>query len=401
MPPAVRKQPKLPIELAPEPQGNGNYASHADVGAEAAEVQPLFRESSAEVQEDLHVNNVNSERASMADQVNGLFGQEVPIDEDQAVYPESVHDKLSPMEVDQDCQKPPSSPHSSHSRRFSFSANSKRHRREQERMNLDDSGDEIAGMLTTSRVRKAQRPAGIALDGYRGRAGGAGPPGMRDKTSRDSSAQDDSDMPDDAQEGGLQRTTAVAGPSKPTKPKTSSQYDFDDDDDDDDVIVVTSTRAGAIPAQSKTKDEKEVEREARQRAKELREKKRDSERKRPLPTFRHQEHEEEAEMNAAYNARRSKLEGVSIDAEQSPWEMVESFEAPKGRGKRPDWNTVKFWPYNLPFPDRREGEAIVAVAGGCNVRCFRLSATRGISEVWNAVDESANWEKDVSANSLW
>ena len=57
-------------------------------------------------------------------------------------------------------------------------------------------------------------------------------------------------------------------------------------------------------------------------------------------------------------------------------------------------NTVKFWPYNLPYPGRRKGEAIVAVAGGCIIRCFRLSVERGVQELWCSIDESVVWEKE-------
>ena len=110
------------------------------------------------------------------------------------------------------------------------------------------------------------------------------------------------------------------------------------------------------------------------------------------------------------------LPDLITEAEKNAsWTQMFSYESLKGRGNRPDCNTVKFWPYNLLFPGRAKNEAIVAVAGGgvvssdlCNshglpadkssllqVRVFRLSEKRGVTELWNAVDESVNWEKEV------
>lgn len=63
------------------------------------------------------------------------------------------------------------------------------------------------------------------------------------------------------------------------------------------------------------------------------------------------------------------LPDLLTEAEKNArWTQMFSYESLKGRGNRPDYNTVKFWPYNLPFPGRAKDEAIVAVAGGCVVR---------------------------------
>jgi hypothetical protein len=59
------------------------------------------------------------------------------------------------------------------------------------------------------------------------------------------------------------------------------------------------------------------------------------------------------------------LPDLITEAEKNAsWTQMFSYESLKGRGNRPDYNTVKFWPYNLLFPGRAKNEAIVAVAGG-------------------------------------
>lgn len=258
----------------------------------------------------------------------------------------------------------------------------------------------------------------IMLDGYkatrsRGRSARPGPPGMDETSTRDSSVQDaDSqeggDLDDDAddkpdQDLQLKPTIARRGPTKPgTLHRQSSNQN--DDSSDDDVVVVTSVRVGAPPA--KSKEDREAEWQARQakrkerEARRLEKEKSSLKRKRnPLPNFRNTQAEEAKELKAAYeiylndlNKKRSALEGssrdqvIDIDAHQenetmpqamndlatvaeenASWTQVFSYESAKGRGTRPDYNTVKFWPYNLPFPGRLKDEAIVAVAGGCVV----------------------------------
>lgn len=58
---------------------------------------------------------------------------------------------------------------------------------------------------------------------------------------------------------------------------------------------------------------------------------------------------------------------ATVAEENASWTQMFSYESLKGKGNRPDYNTVKFWPYNLPFPGRQKDEAIVATAGGCVV----------------------------------
>ena len=416
VPPSIRKQPTLPTALLTERErererdrdSRDQTAPNEDNSQIDENTQPLFRHQSVDEDGDdalpppLSARQAEAEAAAAAmtantAQADEVFGEEVPLTYGANAGTAGEANHAFSGEFDQ--AMPSLDTISTQTRQFSVSKH-RRSRREQDRMDLDDSGDEVADLLGASkvRVRKTQRPPAQIADGYRGRAGGAGPPGMRDKTSRDSSAQGDSDIDEDeVDEESQLHAKGAAGPSKPTiqKSQVTGPNESDDDDDDDDVIIVTTVRAGASPVKVRSKEEKEAEREARRKAKELEREKRASKKKRPLPTFRYQEAEEDIELQAAYNARASRLGGLPLDKEPISWEMVESFEAPKGRGKRPDWNTVKFWPYHLPFPGRRKGEAIVAVAGGCNIRCFRLSEERGNSEIWNAVDDSANWEREV------
>lgn len=118
----------------------------------------------------------------------------------------------------------------------------------------------------------------------------------------------------------------------------------------------------------------------------------------PLPTFRNTQAQEANELKLAYQSYLTELqkskskagpsmheildleaEAATTAVEELPdllteaeknarWTQMFSYESLKGRGNRPDYNTVKFWPYNLPFPGRAKDEAIVAVAGGCVVR---------------------------------
>lgn len=190
----------------------------------------------------------------------------------------------------------------------------------------------------------------------------------------------------------------------PTKPGTVRRRSDDDGSSDSDTVVVTSVRAGAPPA--KTREQLEAEREQRQRDRKEREARREarklekekSSRKRkrnPLPNFRNTQGQELSELKAAYQTyladlRKLKngMEGsganqvIDLEAEETAeplpdiaavaegkasWTQVFSYETHKTKANRPDYNTVKFWPYNLPFPGRRKDEAIVAMAGGCVV----------------------------------
>lgn len=141
--------------------------------------------------------------------------------------------------------------------------------------------------------------------------------------------------------------------------------------------------------------EREARRQARKAEKEALSKKR---KRNPLPNFRNTLGQEAAELKAAYQTYLAEIrrrqnaqhstgmhEVIDVDAddivepltdiasvmeEEASWTQVFSYESHKTRGNRPDYNTVKFWPYNMPFPGRRRDEAIVAMAGGCVVSCL-------------------------------
>lgn len=185
--------------------------------------------------------------------------------------------------------------------------------------------------------------------------------------------------------------------------RNSRSRDGADDDSDDDVIVVTSVRVGSAP--SKTLQEREAERDEKRREREIRKAAREAERlekeklhekrrRNPLPNFRHTQEQEMQELKEVYQAylaklhvqshtlpsdslgfmagatvaetgRESLLETVaSSSSRNASWTQCFSYESGKSRLNRPDYNSVQFWPYNLPFPGRRRNEAIVAMAGG-------------------------------------
>lgn len=194
-------------------------------------------------------------------------------------------------------------------------------------------------------------------------------------------------------------TSKRGGPTKPGRRHVS------DDSSSDDVIEVTSVRVGAPPA--KSQEDRDAEREQRRRERKEKEARREARRlererlskrknRNPLPTFRNTQGQEAAELKLAYEAYLKDLQKakrtagssfqdvIDLEAEETlpdlatiaeenaSWTQHFSYESHKNRGNRPDYNTVKFWPYNLPFPDRRKNEAIVAVAGGCVVGSSRL-----------------------------
>lgn len=216
----------------------------------------------------------------------------------------------------------------------------------------------------------------------------------RDSSVQDADSIEDHDLEDDKPENG-KPIIQKRGPTKP------GRRHVNDGSSSDDVIVVTSVRVGAPAA--KSREERETEREERRKyrkEKEARRLDKEKSRKRrernPLPTFRHTQGQEAAELKLAYQAylldlrtARSKTGSTSmhniidLDADEAvdalpdllteteknaSWTQVFSNESLKGRGNRPDYNTVKFWPYDLPFPGRAKNEAIVAVAGGGVVR---------------------------------
>lgn len=164
------------------------------------------------------------------------------------------------------------------------------------------------------------------------------------------------------------------------------------EDEEDDVVFVAARPHGAPPEPPrKTKAEREQERLEKEKR---REERRARKRKKPLPTFRHTIDEEHEELMEAYRIRKEQITQMGTP-EVSSWEVMCSYEEPKGTNRSTTvFNSVKFWPYHLPYPGRLENEAIVAVAGGCLVRCFRLSEERGVQELWCAVDESSEWPKE-------
>lgn len=222
--------------------------------------------------------------------------------------------------------------------------------------------------------------------------------------TRDSSVQDAESMEeqelDDEKPEVSKSLSQKRGPTKPGRRHVS------DGSSSDDVIVVTSVRVGAPPP--KTREEREAEREERRKLrkeKELKKLEKEKIRKKrernPLPTFRHTSTQEANELELTYKTFLKELakakQGTSVNiiidldaeedgktttqqnlpdlatvaSENSSWTQMFSYASLKGKGNRPDYNTVKFWPYNLPFPGRQKNEAIVAVAGGCVV-CKKL-----------------------------
>ena len=153
--------------------------------------------------------------------------------------------------------------------------------------------------------------------------------------------------------------------------------------DQDDVLVHVATKSTVSvgkPGHNATRTDKDKRRSE----------KRGKRPKKPLPNFRHNTEQEHVEYTAAYAAWQDTQSQPSSD-----WQIVCAFEEISRRHKdNTEMNTVKFWPYNLPYPGRRKGEAIVAVAGGCIIRCFRLSVERGVQELWCSIDESVVWEKE-------
>ena len=244
------------------------------------------------------------------------------------------------------------------------------------------SEDEVASLLlTTSQLKRREKerdiPAPLLGPYQAARSGGTGL-GLNsiDSSTRDSSAVDE-ESAEEAEAG------SEAEGNKPTmtvlKSSIDSQLMNSEDDDEDDVVHVTSIAAGLAPAKPrKSKEERDLERQERKIRRASREERKKRKRKKPIPNYRYGELVEQSQLLEAYQERKDTivLSGVNdIEEEEerrNDWRIFESFEPPKGRGRgRSDFNTVKFWPYNLPFPGRKRDEAIVAVAGGCSVSYLR------------------------------
>ena len=167
-----------------------------------------------------------------------------------------------------------------HARRFSMSASSRRLRQVPDDVatmdvdndeapgGLDDEDvqliEEIASGNSAAQHSRAERMPAPLLDGFRpARSGGAGPPGMTQKNSRDSSAVDGEDEDDgDVEQLHISSVTLDGGDAEdedvararkggPTRPRGKSSRpqsrNATDDSDDDDVVYVTAGRAGASP----------------------------------------------------------------------------------------------------------------------------------------------------------
>ena len=253
-------------------------------------------------------------------------------------------------------------------------------------MDLDGEPDAISEdevvdlLLTNSQLNRKKKekalPAPLLGPYQAARSSGIAPGlGSVESSTRDSSVMDEESPEDMEAEGIAGDEVEATKPSTRVLKSSVDRPDNDDDDDDDDVVFVTSVVAGAPPAKPrKSKEERDAdrkEREIRRAAKEERKKKR----RRPLPTFRYTIDDEHAQLLEAYRERREALRQAGMEAEnedaRADWRVFESFELPKGK-ERSDHNSVKFWPYHLPFPGRKKDEAIIAVAGGCSVGSFVL-----------------------------
>jgi hypothetical protein len=306
-----------------------------------------------------------------------------------------------------------------------------------ERMEVDDSDAEDGEPnLTSSQMKRKAKDKSLPpplLGPYQAARQGTVPPvGKKLAESRDSSAQIDDSAAEEIEGAMTAQAQSQAAPtmrrtaSDPTKPSSMRRAGhvlkssrprklgpngeiLDDEDSDEDAVYVTSVAAGSAPAKPrKSMQEREAEkaeREARRKAKEKRKEKKRG--RRAIPSFKKKLTEEAIELEEAYRTRTEQIKAafglqpndkLDDDLLGVSWKIFESFEPTRKEigktGERSDLHTVKFWPYHLPFPGRRKNEAIVAMAGWCEVRVFLLSKERGVSELWNAIDESFSWERE-------